>query len=152
MPTRRRLPTPNLLRRRLYGSAILRTAVWGALAAAQTGLLYAFADDYVSRFFQDGRIVVYSLFVALMSLLVIFRQNARRALGGGCCVCVCMHVCRAHVAGTVSSCTELPAPCPTQPLHLLHPSHPHTAATVGSTRAAPSCRPCLLPGWMPVSR
>jgi hypothetical protein len=63
---------------RIYGSAILRTAVWGAVAALQTGLLYAFAQGYVDRYFTDGRVTVYSVLVALVSLVVIFRNNARQ--------------------------------------------------------------------------
>jgi hypothetical protein len=52
--------------------------VWGAVAALQTGLLYAFAQGYVDRYFTDGRVTVYSVLVALVSLVVIFRNNARQ--------------------------------------------------------------------------
>lgn len=62
---------------RLYGSAILRTAVWGVIAAIQTTLLYFLPDNYLNQYFANGRIMIYTLFVSLMSLLVIFRQNAR---------------------------------------------------------------------------
>ncbi|KAI3436472.1 hypothetical protein D9Q98_005889 [Chlorella vulgaris] len=61
---------------RLYGSAILRTAVWGVIAAIQTTLLYFLPDNYLNQYFANGRIMIYTLFVSLMSLLVIFRQNA----------------------------------------------------------------------------
>ncbi|KAL4440997.1 hypothetical protein ABPG77_010428 [Micractinium sp. CCAP 211/92] len=63
---------------RFYGSAIVRTALWGALAATQTTLLYVLVPDYVSQFFTGvyGRVMAYTVFTALLSLLVVFRQNA----------------------------------------------------------------------------
>jgi hypothetical protein len=51
--------------------------VWGVIAAIQTTLLYFLPDNYLNQYFANGRIMIYTLFVSLMSLLVIFRQNAR---------------------------------------------------------------------------
>jgi hypothetical protein len=62
---------------RAYGSAILRTAVWGIVAAAQTVLLYVLRQDNLTRYFTEGgHVMAYTVFSGLMSLLVIFRQNA----------------------------------------------------------------------------
>ena len=62
---------------RAYGSAILRTAIWGVIAAAQTVLLYLLREDHLTRYFTEGgHVVSYTVFSGLMCLLVIFRQNA----------------------------------------------------------------------------
>ena len=62
---------------RAYGSAILRTAVWGIVAAAPTVLLYVLRQDHLTRYFTEGgHVMAYTVFSGLMSLLVIFRQNA----------------------------------------------------------------------------
>lgn len=61
---------------RFYGSSVVRTGIWGLLAATQTALLYALVPDHRSKFFTEGRVMSYTVFSALLSLLVVFRQNA----------------------------------------------------------------------------
>ncbi|KAI7843871.1 hypothetical protein COHA_002419 [Chlorella ohadii] len=63
---------------RFYGSALLRTAIWGAIAALQTTLLYVFVDTTVAHWFavSSGSLASYSVFTGMLALLVIFRQQA----------------------------------------------------------------------------
>lgn len=57
-------PMPCFTLGRFYGSAIVRTALWGALAATQTTLLYVLVPDYVSQFFTG--VCVFVLVVGLV--------------------------------------------------------------------------------------
>ncbi|PRW56008.1 hypothetical protein C2E21_5243 [Chlorella sorokiniana] len=63
---------------RLYGSAVLRTAIWGLIAAFQTTMLYVFVDNTVAHWFalSSGSLASYSVFTTMLALLVIFRQQA----------------------------------------------------------------------------
>lgn len=47
---------PLVPRRRLYGSAIVRTFVWGFIAALQTGLMYLLISNWELQFFAGGRV------------------------------------------------------------------------------------------------
>lgn len=51
---------------RLYGSAVVRTALWGALAALQTTLLYTLVGDHLTHFFEDGRVMAFTVFSTML--------------------------------------------------------------------------------------
>jgi predicted membrane chloride channel (bestrophin family) len=58
---------------RLYGSALMRSLVWGVLAGLQTGLLYLLVNP--NNWITDGRTTVYQTFSTILGFLLVFRQN-----------------------------------------------------------------------------
>ena len=107
-------------RPRLYGSAIVRTALWGLLAAVQTALLYVLVPGHFTVYFEEGRVTVFTVLSTMLGeffLVGLLQWQRTTCKTGGCCWLgrrrrVCSQPLPKPGAGGAPVTSSAPLPCP----------------------------------------